>query len=661
MRRLCLALLMTLIFALLPASGQPGTPPLLRQADASAGIRMGPLVYAAQPVDDDASGESSGNGDGIVNCGETIELLVDLRNLGLDPAEDVNATIYSSDPYITFVSNTSSSYPDILGGWALHNDDDFEIQVSPATPDGHVVHFDLDVTASEGGLWFASFDLPVVCAADPDIEVTPASLAVTLSSGAVASEVMTIRNTGGVTLEFYISEANTTSAPASASQASASQSLERELPGSWGALVAAGDVIHSFTPPDRPADLAWDGTRLWMVSEESATLYKLDPFSGAALASFPLPSHGQARPDGWGLAWDGQYWWHGEYGTAQIIYQLEPSDASIVHSFSAPSTGCMGLAWDGNYLWTSDVTTHSIHKLDPADGAVLHTIPEPAGRCLGLTWGDGTLWTVDADGAMIYEIDPADGHVLQSFASPGSDPDGLAFDGLYLWHADATWTAATIYQIDLGSDAPWLSEAPTSGSVPAGAGQPITVTFDATGLSGGTYTADLLIASNDPDENPLTVPVTLSVNHAPQVGTVEPPSGSGPVGVTTYFTTTWTDADGWQDLKQCYFHIGDSPSIVGNVTLMYNAVKSKLWLRSDDGSAWTGGYAPESANTLENSQAIVHCSRTTAEGSGDTLSVTWAIEFKPGYSGAKKTGLKCKDIHKARAKGKWKGSWTITS
>jgi hypothetical protein len=129
--------------------------------------------------------------------------------------------------------------------------------------------------------------------------------------------------------------------------------------------------------------------------------------------------------------------------------------------------------------------------------------------------------------------------------------------------------------------------------------------------------------------------------------------------VTTYFTTTWTDGNGWEDLKHCYFHVGDGPSIAGSVTLMYNRAKDRLWLRSDDGAAWTGGYAPGSANTMENSQAIVHCDLTTVEGSGDTLSVTWVIAFKPGYTGTKNLGLKCKDDAKAKARGKWKGTWTI--
>ena len=108
-----------------------------------------------------------------------------------------------------------------------------------------------------------------------------------------------------------------------------------------------------------------------------------------------------------------------------------------------------------------------------------------------------------------------------------------------------------------------------------------------------------------------------------------------------------------------YLHIGDSPSITNNVTVLYNAVKVKLWLRSDAGMAWFGGCAPQSASTMENGHAIVHCSLTTLQGSADTLSVTWAIEFNPAYKGARKTGLKCKDLQKAWTKGPWRGIWAI--
>jgi hypothetical protein len=144
----------------------------------------------------------------------------------------------------------------------------------------------------------------------------------------------------------------------------------------------------------------------------------------------------------------------------------------------------------------------------------------------------------------------------------------------------------------------------------------------------------------------------------PELGSVTPSSGSGPVWATTYFTTTWTDPDGWQNLKQCYFHIGTSPSLAGNVTLLYNAAKDKLWLLDDSGTTWLGGCYPGQGVIFFNSQAELDCSQTAVRGVGDTLGVRWAIRFKPGFLGTKKLGLKCKDRDKLKAKGKWVGTWT---
>jgi hypothetical protein len=59
------------------------------------------------------------------------------------------------------------------------------------------------------------------------------------------------------------------------------------------------------------------------------------------------------------------------------------------------------------------------------------------------------------------------------------------------------------------SDVTWLSEDPVAGTVPAGGSLPITVTFDATGLSVGDYFAGLRVR---PDGAPrFDVPVTLHV------------------------------------------------------------------------------------------------------------------------------------------------------
>jgi uncharacterized repeat protein (TIGR01451 family) len=123
----------------------------------------GPLVYEDHLVDDDNLGNSIGNGDGVVDCGETIELFVDLLNDGSEAAVAVSATIGTTDPWVVFLFNTSSDYGDIPGGGSATNTNDFDFSVDPATPHGHLISFALDITATNGGPWADSFTVPVQC------------------------------------------------------------------------------------------------------------------------------------------------------------------------------------------------------------------------------------------------------------------------------------------------------------------------------------------------------------------------------------------------------------------------------------------------------------------------------------------------------------------
>jgi hypothetical protein len=119
------------------------------------------VVYDSRLIDDDNSGNSSGNDDGIIDPGETIELYVILYNQGVGTATSVNAAISTSDPYVTFTYNTSSNYPDIPGGSTGTNGDDFDFEVDSSAPDGHIISFDLDITSSNGGPWSDSFGVTV--------------------------------------------------------------------------------------------------------------------------------------------------------------------------------------------------------------------------------------------------------------------------------------------------------------------------------------------------------------------------------------------------------------------------------------------------------------------------------------------------------------------
>jgi hypothetical protein len=69
---------------------------------------------------------------------------------------------------------------------------------------------------------------------------------------------------------------------------------------------------------------------------------------------------------------------------------------------------------------------------------------------------------------------------------------------------------------DSPSDVPWLSVAPTSGSLAGGESADSTVTVDASGLAAGSYSANLCVTSNDAVTPLVTVPVSLTVQ--PVVG-----------------------------------------------------------------------------------------------------------------------------------------------
>jgi hypothetical protein len=124
---------------------------------------VGPLVYGGHTVNDNNINESRGDDDGFPECGEIIELFVDIANQGLTSAVGITTTLSTGDPYVTFLFNTTSGYPDIPGGGSDDNDNDYDFAIGLDTPDGHIISFDLDITAVNDGPWTDDFELVVGC------------------------------------------------------------------------------------------------------------------------------------------------------------------------------------------------------------------------------------------------------------------------------------------------------------------------------------------------------------------------------------------------------------------------------------------------------------------------------------------------------------------
>ncbi len=119
--------------------------------------------YVAHTIDDDASGSSSGNGDGLVNPLERIEVPVQVENFGTLTASGVTATLTSEDPYVVLLDATET-FGDIAPGGTAWSADDFDIEIDAGAPDGHVARLGLDVQSGTE-TWRSLMEIPIASAA----------------------------------------------------------------------------------------------------------------------------------------------------------------------------------------------------------------------------------------------------------------------------------------------------------------------------------------------------------------------------------------------------------------------------------------------------------------------------------------------------------------
>ncbi len=116
--------------------------------------------YLDHELDDDTSGPSSGDGNGIAGNGETVELSIRVRNYGLQPADGVTATLTSDGPKVTVISG-QAGYGRLEPGASAGPSSPFVALVGGGVPDGGAAPLTLTVTDGLGREWVSSFDLPL--------------------------------------------------------------------------------------------------------------------------------------------------------------------------------------------------------------------------------------------------------------------------------------------------------------------------------------------------------------------------------------------------------------------------------------------------------------------------------------------------------------------
>jgi hypothetical protein len=107
-----------------------------------------------------------GNGNGLLNRGETVNLALTLHNPGTETAEFVTGILRTTD-HLVDVLDSTVTFGDIPAGESAAGTGDLCFRLDPSAPGGRICQFELEINAVSGGPWSAIIPLPV---AAPQVE-----------------------------------------------------------------------------------------------------------------------------------------------------------------------------------------------------------------------------------------------------------------------------------------------------------------------------------------------------------------------------------------------------------------------------------------------------------------------------------------------------------
>lgn len=269
-----------------------------------------------------------------------------------------------------------------------------------------------------------------------------------------------------------------------------------------------------------------DFTTLYAIDYRSFILYKVDTATGALtpidITEVPAP----ASADAWnGMSWDATT------GTMYAVtsgggrtkqswlfkLDLQHAVATLVAEITGvgdpegDGTAIIDIAVDSNgLLYGVDIITDTLVAIDKnsGEGSTIGSIGFDANFNADLDFDDytGTLYFAAYDNNNgvegMYTLDTETGEAT-AISPIGADPTTVSLDAMGI----ARLGGVCAYP----NDVPWLSYSAGRGSTAPGDTTPITVTFDATDLAAGTYSADICIYNNDLTNKRLAVPVSLTV------------------------------------------------------------------------------------------------------------------------------------------------------
>jgi hypothetical protein len=362
--------------------------------------------------------------------------------------------------------------------------------------------------ASPGGnFWQGAAYMYSAPSNPPVASIVPGSLSFSLDQGSSGSDTLTIANAGGDDLQFSIAEAAATAPRVRLSPRTAAGGTLHHVPSKLVAsrMIGVRDAAP-WAPRDSEGELSFvldDGTYEDTIglndgNSEFATIW-LNRFAAPAdTGAFTIDSISILWPQNTGGSLVGKQ-------INLVAYYDADGDGDPTHAVRLGGDNFETIAGLDSF------EQYTVNFSVPGDGDVYI--------------GFENTYALGGSTPMLFPaaIDEgvSQGHSWVAGTSDGSDPDldDLANNDLVgtidSFGLPGNWliraTGATGGDCSNPADVPWLAETPASGSVAGGASQDVVVTADATGLDAGTYNAVLCVATNDPVNGLIAVPVSMTV------------------------------------------------------------------------------------------------------------------------------------------------------
>jgi hypothetical protein len=348
----------------------------------------------------------------------------------------------------------------------------------------------------------------------PVVAITPDSLVASLPVGAnTSTDTLTISNTGASSLTWSISEEPSTSPPINGDSLQYHRAGP-ELPKGTDDGHSSGPITEGMGGPDvfgyRWIDNDEPGGPTFSWMDISATGTALDS------ASAWIPTDSSFRPGDEGyfpVALPFSFSYYGTsydtlfIGTNGYCSFQPPTDNAFTNAefptAAGPIDNHMGIFWDDLEVRASGVVYYGTNNNDfvvqyqgmPRFNA---NVPDYTFELIIRPTGE---WMYQ------YLAMGTSGGAVTSTSIGMENLDGTI--GLSVVH-NATYVHDSL-AIRFSRGISWLDVSPTSGTVAPGDSQIVTATFNSMALPTGVYTGTLNIASNDPANPTIAVPVRLDV------------------------------------------------------------------------------------------------------------------------------------------------------